>query len=224
MKARVNAKYVVFSVIALMTIYVIFHNERFVVQPENPAWQHYAPFKWWLLPHAVAGTLMLLMAPLQFSERLRRRFTRLHRVGGRLYVLSAFIVGPTGAYIQYFQERIGAPRSFTILAVVDAVLLMGTTLMAFVFAYRRKIAQHRQWMMRSYAVALVFVEVRFILGVTGWDRMGVEIVQAVIWTCLAMAFIFADLASHWMEIRAAVRTPLKSPVQREALSSATEPV
>lgn len=224
MKAKVNAKYVIFSVIAMMTVYVLFHNERFVIEPENPAWQRYEPFKWWLLPHAVAGSLMLLMAPLQFSERLRRRFTKLHRLGGRLYVLSAFIVGPTGAYIQYFQERLGAPRSFTVLAVVDAVLLMGTTLFAFIFAYRRKISQHRQWMMRSYALALVFVEVRFILGVTGWEQLGVEIVQAVIWTCLALAIPLADLASHWMEIRPALRTPIKSPVRQEVLGGAAEPI
>lgn len=49
---KLNAKYVVFSMIGLASAYVIYHNERFVVQPKNPAWQHYAPFKWWLLPHA----------------------------------------------------------------------------------------------------------------------------------------------------------------------------
>ncbi|MBS1812233.1 MAG: DUF2306 domain-containing protein [Acidobacteria bacterium] len=224
MKAKFNAKHVVFSVIAMMTVYVMFHNERFVIQPENPAWQHYAPFKWWLLPHAIAGTLMYLSAPLQFSERLRKRFPTLHRIGGRLYVLSVFIVGPTGAYIQYFEERMGFPRSFTVLAVVDAALLMGTTLLAFVFAYRRKIAQHRQWMIRSYAVALVFVEVRFVLGVTGWEQLGVEMVQAVIWSCLALALLFADLANHWTELSTLWRTPMKAAMPSETLARIAEPV
>ncbi|HEX4948135.1 MAG TPA: DUF2306 domain-containing protein [Blastocatellia bacterium] len=224
MRAKFNAKHAVFSVIAIMMVYVIFHNERFVVEPENPVWQHYEPFKWWLLPHALAGTLMYLSAPLQFSEQLRKRFPRLHRITGRLYVLSVFIVGPTGAYIQYFEERMGFPRSFTVLAVIDALLLMGTTLMGFVFAYRRKIAQHRQWMIRSYAVALVFVEARFILGVTGWDRLGVEMVQAVIWSCLALSLLLADLANHWSEIRAALRTPVTSAVQPKSLTGVAEPV
>lgn len=224
MKAKFNAKYVVFSIIAIMMGYVIFHNERFVIEPENPAWQHYAPFKWWLLPHAVFGTLMYLAAPLQFSERLRKQFPRLHRIAGRLYVLSVFIVGPTGAYIQYFEERMGFPRSFTVLAVIDALLLMGTTLMGFVFAYRRKIAQHRQWMVRSFAMALVFVEARFILGVTGWDRLGVEIVQAVIWSCIAMALLFADLANHWTEIRAMLPSPVKSAVEHKAFAGVAESV
>src|SRR6185436_7719573 len=109
MKTRFNAKYVVFSVVALMMVYVIFHNERFVVEPNNPAWQHYEPFKWWLLPHAIAGLPVMLLPPLLFSERLRRRFTKLHRLGGRLYVMGALILAPLGAYIQYVEERQGFP-------------------------------------------------------------------------------------------------------------------
>jgi uncharacterized membrane protein len=212
MKARFNAKYVVFAVIAIMLVYVLFHNERFVVEPDNPAWQRFEPFKWWLLPHAVAGALVILLAPFQFSDRLRQRFTKLHRVLGRLYVAGAVILAPTGAYIQYHQERLGLPRSFTVLAAVDAVMLLVTTLVALVFAYKRKIAQHRQWMIRSYAVALVFLEVRFIMGITGWEQLGVEIVQAIIWSCLAMSLLLADLANNWLELRVALVTPVKSPV------------
>jgi hypothetical protein len=36
------------------------------------------------------------------------------------------------------------------------------------------IPQHRQWMTRSYAVALGFFDVRFILGVTGWGRISTD--------------------------------------------------
>ena len=224
MKARFNAKYAIFSVVAIMLVYVLFHSERFVVQPDHPVWEHYEPFKWWLLPHAIAGAFVLLLAPLQFSDRLRRRFAGLHRVLGRLYVIGAFILAPLGAYIQYLEERQGFPRSFTILAVIDALMLFGTTLIALVFAIKRKIAQHRQWMIRSFAVALVFVEVRFILGVTGWEALGVEIVQAVIWSCLAMSLLFADIINHWMEIRAAVKTQVMLPVpaKQAVLSGAVE--
>src|SRR5262245_66509260 len=117
MQARFNAKYAVFSVIAIMTVYVLFHNERFLVEPENPVWRRYEPFKWWLLPHGIAGALTLLMAPLQFSGRLRRRFPRLHRLGGRLYVAGVVILAPLGAYIQYFQERLVGQCSFPFLGV-----------------------------------------------------------------------------------------------------------
>jgi uncharacterized membrane protein len=201
---KVDAKRVVFTVITLATLYVLWHNERFVVQAEHPAWQRYESFKWWLLPHAVFGSIVLLFAPFQFSNRLRQRLPKLHRFMGRMYVLGVFVLAPTGAYIQYFQERGGAPRSFTILAIVDAVLLIGTTTLAGFFAFKRKIAHHRQWATRSYAVALVFIGGRFFMGITGAETMGVEIVQAVIWTCLVAAVPLADVALNWYDIRAAV--------------------
>ncbi len=209
---KLNAKYVTFSIITLASAYVLYHNERFVVQPSNPAWQHYAPFKWWLLPHAIFGTIVLVFAPFQFSDRIRQRFTRVHRVMGRLYVLGALGLAPLGAYIQYFQERMGAPRSFTVLGIVDAAMLMGATSLAFFFAVKRKIPLHRQWATRSYAIALVFIGGRFVLGVTGWETQGIEIAQAIIWACLALSVPLADVSLHWKEIRSALRAPVKARV------------
>jgi uncharacterized membrane protein len=224
MKSRPNAKYVVFALIALMMGYVLYHNERFLIEPTNPIWEHYAPFKWWLLPHGVFGALVIFLAPLQFSERLRRRFTQWHRIVGRLYVGAVFILAPLGAYIQHYNERLGGPRSFTVLASVDAVMLMSVTAIAFLFAYKRKITQHRQWIVRSYAVALVFIESRFILGVTGWEQQGVEIVQAVIWSCLALSIPLADVVNHWTEIRSVLSSPVKSvaPTKQKVLDEVVE--
>ena len=210
---KINAKYVVFSVITVTSLYVLYHNERFIVEPSNPIWQHYEPFKWWLLPHALFGTIVLLFAPLQFSDRLRQRFTKSHRIMGRLYVVGAFIMAPLGAYIQYYQERLGAPRSFTILAIIDAVMLVSATALAFLFAVKRKIALHRQWATRSYAIALVFIAGRFVLGITGWELLGVEIAQAIIWSCLALSMVLADVSIHWREIYAAL-SPAKPSVKR----------
>ena len=209
---KVNAKQVVFTVITLATLYVLWHNERFVVESEHPAWQRDESFKWWLLPHAIFGSIVLLSAPFQFSDRLRARLPKLHRIMGRLYVLGVYVLAPTGAYIQYFQERGGAPRSFTLLATVDAALLIGTTTLAGFFAFKRKIALHRQWATRSYAVALVFIFGRVFLGITGAETMGVEIVQAVIWTCLVAAVPLADVSLHWKDIRASLSSPKKHAV------------
>src|SRR6201988_1244571 len=198
---KLNAKHVTFIAIALASLYVMYHNERFLIDSEHPAWQRYEAFKWWLLPHGVFGAIVLLFAPFQFSERMRQRVTKAHRVMGRFYVVGALALAPMGAYIQYYQERMGAPRSFTILGIIDATMLMGATLLALLFAIRRKIALHRQWATRSYAIALVFIAARFVLGITGWEALGVEIVQAIIWGCLALSVPLADIALNWRELR-----------------------
>ena len=93
-------KYFLFGIVALMMGYVVFHNESFLWNRQDPAWQHYHPFRWWLLPHGLAGACALLLGPLQFSDRLRQRFTKFHRVIGRIYIFGALVAGPRGADIQ----------------------------------------------------------------------------------------------------------------------------
>ena len=57
------------------------------------------------------------------------------------------------------------------------------------------------------------------MGITGWEALGVEIVQAIIWACLAMAMVFADISIHWREIRAALSSStVKAPVTRAAVT------
>lgn len=194
-------KYLVFGFVVLMIAYVLVHNEYFLVEPNAPVWQHYQPFKWYLLPHGVAGACALLLGPMQFSDRLRQRFTKLHRVLGRFYVAGAMIAAPMGFYIQFFQERLGGPRSFSIAALADATLWMLTTGIAFLFILRGNVQQHRQWMTRSYAVALVFLEVRVILGVTGWEKLHPPVDETVVWMCLVFSILLADLALQAQELR-----------------------
>lgn len=143
-KSWLLPKYLVFAFIFLLMAYVLNHNERFVIHSGDPIWNHYRPFKWWLLLHGVAGACTLVLAPRQFSYRLRRRYAKLHRVMGRVYVASALIASPLGAFIQYrFDEPLGIPRSWTIETVVHAALWMLTTAIALRFALSRQIQQHR---------------------------------------------------------------------------------
>jgi uncharacterized membrane protein len=192
-------KYLLFACLGLMLAYVLGHDESFLLHPKDPIWQHYEPFKWWLLPHGVAGGCALLLGPLQFSERLRRRFRKLHRVLGRIYVAGVFIAAPLGFYIQYFQERMGDERSFTIAAAVDALLWIGTTSAALVAILHGKVQQHRQWMTRSFGVALVFLEGRVIGGTTGWENLGNRAEETIVWACLAFSILSADLVLQWQE-------------------------
>ena len=208
-------KRLVFTAVGAMTLYVLYHNERFLIEPENPIWKHYAEIAFWLVPHAVAGTCALLLAPLQFSERLRKRYTTTHHVVGRIYVVGALVLAPLGAYGQYLSESTGAPREFTTLAVVDAAMLMTTTLVAYLFAIRRRITQHRQWMTRSYAVALVFFEGRLVGGLLGIDA-NVNATMAAIWACLALSMLFAEIANSFNDIKVNLRAPASLRGDREA--------
>jgi uncharacterized membrane protein len=193
-------QYVLFATIGVMLAYVIPHDESFLVHPKDPMWQHYEPFKWWLLPHGIAGACALLLGPMQFSDRLRNRFRRLHRVVGRIYAAGVFVAAPLGLYIQYFQERMGDPQSFSIAAAADAALWMTTTGIAMVFILKGKVQEHRHWMTRSFAVALVFLEVRVIGGVGGWKNLDVHANETIVWACLAFSILLADLVLQWQQL------------------------
>ena len=211
-KTRPSAKYWVFAIIGGMMAYVLYHNERFLIEPMNPVWQHYRALGVFLLAHGLAGGSALILAPMQFSERLRTRFPKLHRITGRVYVFGALILAPIGAYTQYLDETMGIfPRSFTIETLIQAALLMITTAIGFAFGFKRMITQHRQWMTRSYAAALTFFEIRLILGVTGWERDPV-IVETVVWSCTASAILIGDIAIQVQELLALRRRRLRAPI------------
>jgi len=202
-----RTKNLVFAFIALMMAYVLYHNERFLIDPAHPIWGHYRDLGVFLLIHGVAGTCALILAPMQFSDRLRTRFTKLHRVTGRIYVTAALVLAPFGVYTQWLDERLGLfPTSFTIETVIQASILMITTAMGLIFARKRMITKHRQWMTRSYAAALTFIWIRVVLGLTGWDQNIVQnaaLVELVVWCFTATSVLVGDLANEIYELRLA---------------------
>jgi len=100
----------------------------------------------------------------------------------------------------------------TISAAVNGVLLLLTTGIAFGFILKGKVQQHRQWMTRSFAVALVFLEVRVVMGITGWDQVEGpgSLLEPVIWCCLAFSVLSADIVLQLQELRRA-RPPAPVP-------------
>jgi uncharacterized membrane protein len=151
---------------------------------------------------SLAAACALLLGPFQFSERLRRRFTKLHRVMGRFYVAGCLIGAPIGIYIQNFETvhiYNNDPVSFslTIATVFDAGIWIFCTLMALAFILQRKVQLHRQWMTRSFACAIIFLEVRVVAGVFNIDDKFTEI---IVWSCVAAAVPLADLVLYVEEV------------------------
>jgi len=202
-RTRVRAKYLLFGFIGLMFGYVLVNNESFLIIPNHPFWQHIDPYKWVLLLHGVPAATALLLGPLQFSERLRRRYTKLHRVAGRVYVAAVLIGAPLGAYVQWRTQQLGyfAP-SFTIETILQASLWILTTLIALVFIRQGKVQQHRVWMTRSFGTGpLIFLEVRVILGLTGFEqKYGPGAIETVVWFCTASSIFVADCVLQVQEL------------------------
>ena len=195
----VNAKTILFALIAVMYAYVLYNVEGFLFNASDPEWKHIAPFQMWLLPHGLAAAFALFLGPFQFSERLRRRYVTVHKTFGYLYIAGCYIGAPLGIYIQWFEEKLGTfSHSFTIATVMDAAVWVFATTMALVMIRTKRMQQHRQWMIRSFACALIFLEVRTILV---FFRLPEPAAEMVVWGCVAAAFPIADLVLQVDELR-----------------------
>jgi uncharacterized membrane protein len=161
-----------------------------------------------------------------FRPALRLRFVKLHHIVGYIYVTCALIAAPLGAYIQHFNERQGDAPSFTIETMFQGGFWMITTCVALAFILKGKIQQHRQWMIRSFGTGpLIFLEVRVIGGITGWEKLGSHANETIVWACTASSILIADLviqAEEFYRLRSSrAKAQSKSKLRTEIIEVST---
>jgi uncharacterized membrane protein len=200
-----KTKHVFFAAFGLMTLFVFYLYETPFLDPQSPVWQHVEPAKWLLLFHGVAGAVALLLAPFQFSARLRGRNMGLHRVLGRLYVAGAFVSAPLAVPVAV---RLGPP-SLVMAATIQSCGWLLTTAIALYAVRRGEIRQHREWMIRSYPFAMVFVVARALLAVPALRGLGEPGVVSVVWGCIALACFVPSLVISWRPVFGRGAAPAK---------------
>ena len=147
-----------------------------------------------LIPHTLAGIFALLIGPINFSSRIRQSYLKLHRVLGRIYVVSVFVGSFTGIALAW--GRPGLPGTS-----MQAAAWMVCTTAAFLTARNRQIIQHRQWMARSYAVTFTFVSSRVLNLVPAyWSHLG-DVLSAVGVIAFTLAsLLIVDIGLNWREL------------------------
>jgi hypothetical protein len=125
---------------------------------------------------------------------------------GTVYVIGTFVLAPVGLFIQYLDGAQSAARSFTIETTIQSSAPMIKTGLGCYFALKRQFTYHRQWMIRSYAVALALVEIRVAFGVFDLDKpFDWHILETVVWSCVALSVLIGDIANQIYESRLARR-------------------
>src|ERR1051325_9915426 len=179
----VRAKHVFFAAFGLLTLFVFYVYEVPFTDPHSPAWQRIEPVKWLMALHGPAGALALLLAPFQFSTRLRKRSRRAHRILGRLYVAGVAIAAPVAVPIAI----ILGPPALVPAATIQTCGWLLTTAVGMYCIRAGNIRQHEEWMTRSYPFAMVFVFARAVLALPQVRAMGQDAFVAVVWSCEALA-------------------------------------
>jgi uncharacterized membrane protein len=143
-----------------------------------------------IITHIAACMVALVIGPLQFLTRLRkRRFLNIHRWMGRLYLIGS----ASGFYMAWLSfGELAAHLSFGSLAV----WWFTTGLMAYRHIRAGHIEAHRQWMIRSYAMTFAAVTLRLWLPlfIFGFRVAYEEAFVAVSWVC----WIWNIPAAEWL--------------------------
>lgn len=197
----IQAKYVVLFVFAIMIGIVWITRDRFLLDPNSFLRQRYAPIAPLMFLHGIPGAIALFLGIFQFSSRLRTRFLSLHRAMGRIYVGCVAIAAPVAVIVSV---KLPIP-TLTMASVVQAsgwILATGTAL----YCVRTgRISQHREWMMRSYPFAAVFIVVRAIIAIPAVASAGMLGLAEVVWSVIAVACFLPSFLIAWQHLAASKR-------------------
>lgn len=194
---RSRFKTVVWTLLGVTTLFVFITSEVMLVT-DYPMYHAYRlqviTDRHLLIPHTIAGTLALLIGPINFSSRIRQRYLRLHRVLGRVYVVAVFVGAFTG--ISLAAGRPGLPGTS-----MQAAAWIVCTVAALITARNRQIVEHRQWMARSYAVTFTFVSSRVLnLWPRYWSHLGDSLSAVGVIAFTLASLLIVDIGLNWREL------------------------
>ena len=147
-----------FAVAAFLSVAVALVSYRYLfgidVLPLIPLNHDKNPF---LIIHIVCAATALLIMPLQLIPRIRSRRPALHRWVGRTYVV-ACVLGSIAGFMLAMGTAAGpvAGVGFGLLATV----WFATTALGWRAAWQRRFADHRAWIIRSFALTFAAVTLR----------------------------------------------------------------
>ena len=148
--------------------------------------------------HVYASIWVLLAGFTQFSKNIQRNNPRLHRTMGYIYVTDVIcITGPAGLLMGFYANG-GLPSRIAFVTL--AILWISFTSIALVKARQKKFKEHRNFMIRSYALTLSALALRaWKYGITNIAELNhielrpMEVYRAVAWLGWVPNLLIAEL-------------------------------
>jgi uncharacterized membrane protein len=110
--------------------------------------------------HLLPGVLILLLAPFQFSRRIRTRHIRVHRWSGRTILVAGVATAISAVYFGIVNPYV--PRIEPVTIGVMTALFVFAGARGYLAIRRREVERHREWMTRMYAIAVGIGMVRLV--------------------------------------------------------------
>jgi uncharacterized membrane protein len=138
---------------------------------------------------------------LQFVRRIRARHIAWHRWSGRVLILLGFVVGTSALRMSYTMAIGGANE--TAATTLFAILFLVFLSLGFWNIRRGRVARHREWMTRTFGVALGIATTRPIVGIFFAARrlQPQEFFGIAFWLGFTLTLLGAEAWIHYSESR-----------------------
>jgi hypothetical protein len=159
--------------------------------------------------HVFSSFLVLLAGFTQFNGTILRRYARLHRTMGYVYVLTVLFVSGPAALVMGFYANGGVPAraSFVLLASLWIVF----TALAWWYAVRKRFLLHGAFLYRSYALTLSALTLRTYTYILHWSQADLSHHDLYILTAW-LSWVPNLLIAEWLIQYRGVRQVLKGKV------------
>jgi uncharacterized membrane protein len=178
--------FVVFCIFALLIgayplIYVFVEHKNTFLSSKTPAVLGHTVWRSAFFAHIIFAGISLFIGWTQFGGRFRRNHLKLHRIIGKIYVISALIGSLSGIYLGFYAN--GGPVAALGFMCLGSIWFI-STLAALLEIRKKNIVNHQQLMVYSYACAFAAVTLRL------WYPLLVKITEddsgsyiTVAWLC-----------------------------------------
>lgn len=160
--------------------------------------------------HVVTGAIFLLMAPLQFSRRMRANHLEIHRWSGRILLPVLSISVAAGMYFGLVIPYAGVGEALAI-ATFGGVFFFSAC-RGYLAIRRRQVARHREWMIRMFASAVAISSVRLTgavvdLTLTPSGYLPTELFVVSLWVGWLVTLGGAEMWIRYTRLRVRVASP-----------------
>jgi len=142
----------------------------------------YFNVRWFLFGHIIPGGVALLTGPALLLKEVRNKSMKAHRWLGKVYVLCVLVSSVCALCLTFVTtNRVGYMYTVSIWFMLLA--WVSTTGIAYWTVRRRMIAEHEEWMVRSYMVTFAFIVQNYILKIPMLMSLGTfaEVSPNIFW-------------------------------------------
>ncbi|MBU2886795.1 DUF2306 domain-containing protein [Gilvimarinus agarilyticus] len=100
--------------------------------------------------HLVLAAIISALGSLQLVPYLRSHAPRFHRISGRVYIITAFIMATSGLYLILSGRKLVGDYTQYLAITINALIIICAAALTIRYAIAKNFIQHRRWALRLF--------------------------------------------------------------------------